>query len=210
MRNIRVSLVSLGLLAPLAAHAQAAGKLNKYGNPLTVTPAPTTAAITAHDLQVRLYQFSDDSMQGRQVGRVGNMKGTAYIASEVKRIGLQPAGDNGTYFQVLPYHLHSFTNHSRLTVNGNPLTWQQDWVAVAGARAPRPISTADVIFGGTTGDTTTQISAAQANGKFVVLLPAPPQAVPAGGRGGGGHGGFGGPRSGEDTSELQSRPYLVC
>src|ERR1035437_7594051 len=193
MRNIRVSLVSLGLLAPLAAHAQAAGKLNKYGNPLTVTPAPTTAAITAHDLQVRLYQFSDDSMQGRQVGRVGNMKGTAYIASEVKRLRVQAPGGKGPYFPGLPYHLHSFTNHSRLTVNGNPLTWQQAWVAVAGARAPRPISTADVIFGGTTGDTTTQISAAQANGKFVVLLPARPQAAPAGGRGGGGRGGFGGP-----------------
>ena len=192
MRNIRVSLLSLALLAPVCTRAQS-DKLNKYGNPARITPAPTTAAITAHDLQVRLYQFSDDSMQGRQVGRIGNMKGTAYIASEVKRLGLQPAGDNGTYFQVLPYHLHSFTNHSRLTVNGNPLTWQQDWVAVAGARAPRPISTADVIFGGTTGDTTTQISAAQANGKFVVLLPAPPQAAPAGGRGGGGRGGFGGP-----------------
>ena len=78
-------------------------KLNKYGNPPTVTPAPTTAAITVRDLQIRLYQFADDSMQGRQVGRIGNMKGTNYIAAEVKRLGLQPAGDNGTYFQVLPY-----------------------------------------------------------------------------------------------------------
>ena len=182
-------LATLALLAPLAASAQA---LNKYGNPAKVAPAPTTAAITVRDLQIRLYQFSDDSMQGRQVGRVGNMKGTNYIASEVKRLGLVPAGDNGTYFQVLPYHLHSFTNHSRLTVNGNPLDWQKDWVAVPGARAPRAVSAADVIFGGTAGDTLTQISAAQANGKFVVLLPAPPQAAPAGGRGGagGGRGGF--------------------
>ena len=45
-------------------------------------------------------------------------------------------------------------------------------MAVPGSRAPRPISAADVIFGGTAGDTTSQISAAQANGKFVVLLPA--------------------------------------
>ncbi|HEV8410632.1 MAG TPA: M28 family peptidase [Gemmatimonadaceae bacterium] len=181
----RSVLITAALLAPLAASAQA---LNKYGNPAKVAPAPTTAAITVRDLQIRLYQFSDDSMQGRQVGRVGNMKGTSYIASEVKRLGLVPAGDNGTYFQVLPYHLHSFTSHSRLTVNGNPLAWQQDWVAIAGARAPRAISSTDVIFGGTTGDTLSQISAAQANGKFVVLLPAPPQTAPNGGRGGGGRG----------------------
>jgi hypothetical protein len=174
----------LPLLAlPVAAYSQAQ-HLNRYGNPEKVTPAPTTPAITVRDLQIRLYQFSDDSMEGRQVGRVGNMKGTNYIASEVKRLGLKPAGDNGTFFQVLPYHLHSFTNHSRLTVNGNPLAWDQDWLAVAGARAPRPIANAEVIFGGTAGDTLAEISAAQANGKFVVLLPAPPRSAPAGGRGG--------------------------
>ena len=193
-RFARFSFIVLAGLIPCGAHAQPSHKLNQYGNPATVTPAPTTAAITERDLRIRLYQFSDDSMQGRQVGRVGNMKGTEYIASEVKRLGLVPAGDNSTFFQVLPYHLHSFTNHSRLTANGNPLTWLRDWVAVPGSRAPRPITGAEVIFGGVAGDTTNQITSAQAAGKFVVLLPAPPQSVPAGG-GGRGRGGFGAPPS---------------
>ena len=103
-----------------------------------------------------------------------------------------PAGDNGTYFQVLPYHLRKFTDHSRVTVDGNPLTWNTDVVAVPGQRAPGPVANVEVIFGGTAGDTTKQITAAQANGKFVVLLPAAPSAAPGGGRGqGGGRGGFG-------------------
>jgi len=127
--------------------------------PATWTGRSTTKDITANDLRTRLYQFADDSMQGRQVGRVGNMKGTDYIAAEVKRLGLVPAGDNGTYFQVLPYHVRKFTDHSRLTVDGNPLAWNADWVAVPGPRAPRPIANAEVIFGGTEGDTTSQISA---------------------------------------------------
>src|SRR5262245_50742870 len=175
---------------PGLEHAQAA-KLNQYGNPARVTPAATAASITPRDLQIRLYQFADDSMQGRQVGRIGNYKGTTMIAAEVKRLGLVPAGNNGTYFQVLPYHIKKYTDHSRLSVEGNPLRWEQDWVAVPGARAPRPIDTAQVIFGGTEGDTTKQITAAQAAGKFVVLLPAPP-APPGAGRGGRGGGGFGG------------------
>ena len=179
-------------LVPSALAAQ--GKLNKYGNPPKLAPSPTTAAITVHDLQTRLYQFADDSMLGRQVGRIGNWKGTAYIASEVKRLGLVPAGDNGTYFQVLPFHTKRFTNHSRLTVDGNPLAWEKDFVAVPGTRAPRPIAGAQVIFGGVDGDTTRQIPSAQAAGKFVVVLPGAPAA--AGGRGaGGGRGGFGPPPS---------------
>ncbi|MEO8621201.1 MAG: M28 family peptidase [bacterium] len=188
-RFIPLSLLLLS--APTVASAQGSGKMNIYGNPATVKPAKTTAAIDARDLQIRLYQFSDDSMQGRQVGRVGNMKGTDMIAAEVKRLGLVPAGDDGTYFQVLPYHTKKFTSHSRLTANGNPLAWQQDWVAVPGTRAPKPINNVDVIFGGVTGDTLNQITAAQAAGKFVVLLPAPPRPAQAGGFAGGGRGGFG-------------------
>src|SRR5262249_25617552 len=133
----------------------------------------------------------DDSMQGRQVGRIGNYKGTSMIAAEAKRLGLVPAGDNGTYFQVLPFHVKKFTDHSRLTVQGNPLRWNDEWVAVPGARAPRPIEEAAVIFGGVEGDTTKQISAAQAAGKFVVLMPSTAPAT-GGGRGRGGFGGFGG------------------
>lgn len=181
MKNVRVAIFAFPLLVALPGReVLAQGTLNRYGNPPTVTPAPTSPTITAKDLQIRLYQFADDSMQGRQIGRLGNKKGTDYIASELKRLGAIPAGDNGTYFQVLPYHFRQFTGHSRLQVDGNPLTWEQDWVAVPGVRAPRPIANAPVIFGGIAGDTTRQITAAQANGKFVVLLPAPSAPAPGG------------------------------
>ncbi len=172
-RLARLALVLPFLLAPVLVVAGAqAPSTNKYGNPARVAPAPTATAITDRDLKIRLYQFADDSMMGRQVGRLGNKKGTDYIATELQRLGLLPAGDDGTYFQVLPYHLRKFTSSSRLTVNGNPLAWNGEFVAVPGQRAPRAIADAPVVFGGTQGDTTTQISAADAVGKFVVLLPA--------------------------------------
>ncbi len=176
MRNARLIPLSLAFLAIALSNvvgAQGTGKLNRYGNPATVAPAPTAPAISVRDLQTRLYAFAHDSMQGRQVGRVGNLKGTSYIAAEVRRLGLVPGGDNGTYFHVLPFRTRQFSNHSRLTANGNPLAWEKDWVAVPGARAPRAINAVSVIFGGVAGDTTRQISAAQANGKFVVLMGAP-------------------------------------
>jgi hypothetical protein len=181
MLNVRIVVLSLAAItAVLPSESRAQGKLNRFGNPATMAPAPTSSAISVKDLQVRLYQFADDSMQGRQIGRLGNKKGTDYIAAEMKRLGAIPAGDNGTFFQVLPYHLRSFTNHSRLTVDGNPLAWEKDWVAVPGVRLPRAIGGVPVIFGGVAGDTTKQITAAQANGKFVVLLPAPPAPPQAG------------------------------
>ena len=89
-------------IVPVLLSAQGAAKTNQYGNPATLKPAPTRAAIDVRDLQIRLYQFAADSMLGRQVGRAGNKKGSDMIAAEDKRLGLLPAGDNGTYFQALP------------------------------------------------------------------------------------------------------------
>ncbi len=166
------SIVCSQLIPVAALEAQ---RVNRYGNPARVTPAPTKAAIDVRDLQIRLYQFADDSMQGRQVGRAGNKKGTDYIAAEMKRLGLVPGGVNGTYFQHMPFNVRKFTNHSAMAVDGNPLQWNADFVAVPGQRAPRFITDAEVVFGGIQGDTSTQISSAAAAGKFVVLLP------PAGG-----------------------------
>ena len=64
-----------------------------------VSGAPTAPAITATDLRTRLYIYADDSMMGRQVGTQGNLMATRYIESEVRRMGLEPAGDSGTFFQ---------------------------------------------------------------------------------------------------------------
>ena len=186
MRLSNVIPLALLAVAPSLAPAQPA-KVNAYGNPARVAPAPTKPAIDARDLQIRLYQFADDSMQGRQVGRFGNQKGTDYIAAEAKRLGLLPAGDNGTYFQLLPYHIRKFTNHSRLTLDGNPIAWNSEWLAVPGQRAPRPITNADVIYGGIAGDSATWIPKAQSVGKLVVMLPSP---RPAQDGGRGGQGGF--------------------
>ena len=68
-------------------------------------PAPsaaTTAAITPQDLRTRISIFADDSMQGRRTGTPGNAKGNAYIAAELRRLGLKPAGDSGSFLQRVP------------------------------------------------------------------------------------------------------------
>lgn len=59
----------------------------------------TTAAITAGEFRTRLEVYADDSMLGRGAGTIGNRKATEYIAGEFRKLGLEPAGDTGTYFQ---------------------------------------------------------------------------------------------------------------
>lgn len=181
-------LVMLGGWAATAA----AQSVNQYGNPLKHAPRPTTAAINETDLRTRLYIFADDSMQGRQAGRIGNQKGNAYIARELARLGVEPAGDHGSYYQALPFILRKYLPNSTMTAGGRALRWLDDFVAIPGNAPPRPISNAQVIYGGVDGDTAQQITAEAAAGKFVVLSAAP-AGQGRGGRGGGGGGRGGGP-----------------
>src|SRR6476659_5650100 len=85
--------------------------------PLKHTPKPTTQAITAEDAMTRLYIFADDSMQGRRAGEEGGLKGTAYIEREVRRLGLVPAGDSGTFFQAVPIYRRSFDMKSAISAD---------------------------------------------------------------------------------------------
>src|SRR5256885_14615527 len=85
----------LALFPPASAAAQA-------DLPRTHRPAPTAPAITPGDLMTRLYILADDSMQGREAGTPGNVKGTTYIAAEIKRAGLGPAGERRTYLPTVP------------------------------------------------------------------------------------------------------------
>ena len=73
----------------------------------------TSPAITATDLRTRLYIYADDSMMGRRIGTVGNRRATDYIEGEVRRMGLEPAGDSGGFFQTIhPDSTDRFSGHS--------------------------------------------------------------------------------------------------
>src|SRR5207302_7946591 len=95
----------LALFPPATAAAQ-------VELPRTHRPGPTAPAITPVDLMTRLYILADDWMQGRAAGTSGNVTGTAYIAAEIKRAGLAPAGADGTYFQVLPVQTRTVDTQS--------------------------------------------------------------------------------------------------
>jgi len=125
----------------------------------------------------RLYIFADDSMQGRDAGSAGNVRGTDYIAREVKRLGLVPMGDDGTYFQTLPFKTRSVDSASSLTAGGAAVAFGTEWAA----RGSASLSQTDlpVIYGGTLGDSAGMASDEQVSGKLAVYLM--PEG-PAGGR----------------------------
>ena len=160
----------LALLAPLAARAQ-------DPLPLKHAPRPTAPEITAADLMTRLYIYADDSMMGRRAGTPANLRSTAYIESEVRKMGLVPAGDSGGYFQWVPLVKQSLDTTSTLTVAGTTLKVFDDFLPQRfGAGTPRSLDGVSAVYGGPL-DKTDSFPVEQANGRLVVFgPPTSPQA----------------------------------
>ena len=135
--------------------------------PLKFSGPPTVPAITPLDLMTRLYKFADDSMMGRLAGTPWNDKGTDYIASEVTRLGLTPAGDDG-YFQH-PLVSKAFADSTWIGVGGKRYTLWKDFAPRYQGDTVAVLSSAPAVFGGTWGDTTSYLPNDQAAGKVVVI-----------------------------------------
>jgi hypothetical protein len=136
----------------------------------TGSGASTGAAITAQDLSRRLYIFADDSMMGRQFGTEGNLKGTQYIADELAKLGIQPGGVGGSYFQDVPAFRVSLSSGAQVFLDGAPLALGTDFITSfpASGRA-LPVDSLQVVYAGDLSDTTTLIAPDQVAGKAILL-----------------------------------------
>jgi Peptidase family M28 len=165
------SLLAFVLLLPAVASAQTA-------LPLTHAPRPTVPAITAADLMTRLYVYAADSMMGRRAGTPYNLKATAYIAGEARRMGLVPAGEGGTYFQDVPLVRETVDSTSTLAAGGTVLRVFTDFLPRRlGAGTPRSLDGVKAVYGGPL-DRADSFPAAEARGRLVIFsLPLAPARV---------------------------------
>ena len=140
----------------------------------SLTPSRTSPAITPEDTKSRIYLVADDSMLGREAGARGNFVMTSYIAREMERLGLQPGGENGTWFQAIPMVRRSADSTSTLTVKGETLKVRQDFIPIrptATVRLSRELAAAtyETVYGGRAGDSSVTLDAAEVKNRIIVL-----------------------------------------
>ena len=116
--------VALFLLAALAAPLPAQQPASP-GSP----GARVARALDANTLRAHLEFLADDALEGRAPGTRGGEAAAKYIAAQFRRMGLETAGDSGTYFQRVP--IISLTPQPTLAVTkpaAAPLAWKDDYV----------------------------------------------------------------------------------
>jgi hypothetical protein len=157
------------LLASPAA-AQQADPWAGFSNPRTLTPRRTAGPISLEDLRSRVYLFSADSMEGRILGSRGNVMGTSYIAAELQRMGLEPAGENGTYFQTLPLVSRHLDLNGTISVGDRTFRGWDDFVPRDQGPGARSLDGVTAVWGGDFAVPADRLTPEQSRGKIVVMV----------------------------------------
>ncbi|MDB5239936.1 MAG: peptidase, partial [Spirosoma sp.] len=132
LRLFRQSLPLLtGLLLffihPFTGYAQSKPGAGKSSNALS--------AIRESDIKRDLFALAGDHFRGREGGSLDELKASVWIAEQLRAMGLQPAGDDGTFFQFFHIQRTRITETSRMNIGSHQLTHGQDAFLLAPAIA---------------------------------------------------------------------------
>jgi hypothetical protein len=103
----------LGLLSgfrpALSAQQKAAAPAtHRSTQPKTASPQPKSAphSLQARQIRSELEFLASDALRGRGSGTPDELVAATYLASELRQIGITPAGDNGDYIQDVVSEVH--------------------------------------------------------------------------------------------------------
>ncbi|HSB52849.1 MAG TPA: hypothetical protein VLD58_00760, partial [Gemmatimonadales bacterium] len=95
-----------------------------------LTPATRLArAVNPTAYRAHLQFLADDALEGRAPGTRGGELAAKYIAAQFQRLGLEPAGDSGSFFHRVP--IIALTPSPTLSITGasrTPLQYRDDYV----------------------------------------------------------------------------------
>ncbi|MGD0632461.1 MAG: peptidase M28, partial [Terracidiphilus sp.] len=108
LKHFSVAL-AVGILAgPLAGAQQAAGQSVPEVPGLPQAARDAAAQIDGEKIRAHVRFLSLDLLEGRGPGTRGAELAAEYLATQFALASVEPAGDNGTYFQRVPlYAVHT-------------------------------------------------------------------------------------------------------
>ena len=147
-----VLLATIAVLSLSSAIAQPAPVPAIAGVPEAARQAATS--IDAEKIRAHVRFLADDLLEGRGPGTRGGDIAAKYIGTQFALYGLQPAGDNGTYFQKVPlYAVHTIEDQTKFSFapeSGTPieLTYGSDYVTKDQTGAASADIDAPIVFVG--------------------------------------------------------------
>jgi aminopeptidase YwaD len=144
-------------------------------------PALVAAGLSGPIRDVRY--LADDALQGREVGSPGARCAAQYVAARLEAMGLEPGGDDGTFFQVFPVRKGAALGaRNSLVISSEAYASGKDWIPLgfsANSNVQAPL--VDAGYGLSRPGADDQRPHADVSGKLMVVEWGDPDAVHGGG-----------------------------
>ena len=98
---------------------------------ISAAQPPAMDAIREEDLRRDIFALAGDAMRGREAGTMDEMRASMWLAERAREAGLEPAGDDGTFFQFWPIRRVRLSEGSQITIGGRRLALWRDVVVTA-------------------------------------------------------------------------------
>ncbi|MBV8865520.1 MAG: M28 family peptidase, partial [Acidobacteriaceae bacterium] len=114
--------------------------------------AGETFQLSEERMRADVKYLASDELEGRGVGTKGENLATDYLAAQLKAAGVEPAGDNGTYFQRVPLVGSKTSASATLKISGHgenvSLAFGKDFVGTALSQVAENNFDAEAVFVG--------------------------------------------------------------
>ena len=116
-----------------------------------LSPAEAAATITPQDVYARIEFLASDQMRGRDTPSPELEIAAAYLVNQYKLLGLEPGGEDGTFYQWWPFPLRRLSAaEARFEVAAaggtTRLALGRDFFSAGGT--PAPLSSAGMVYAG--------------------------------------------------------------
>jgi Peptidase family M28 len=117
------------------------GALETQAQKPAVKTPPAVSALKETDLKKDIFDMAGDHFRGREAGTLDEMKVSVWLADRAKAAGLQPAGDDGTFYQFFNLVRNRVSTNSTISIGDRKLkVWENVFVTqVAPAIVDAPI-----------------------------------------------------------------------
>jgi len=140
----------------------------------TQSPYPALDAIKEDDLVRDVTALAHDDFLGREAGTVDELRAAAWVAQRAREVGLQPLGEDDSYWQFFPLRTTRVSSASRVEIGGRQFEIGRD--IIVNSAVDSSVDEPLVWVGDTPAD---EIPEARVRGRAVAALLLPPSRPPS-------------------------------
>ncbi len=148
---------------------------------LSATERKAAARVKLETIREVTTKLSSPEFEGRGTGQAGADKAAAYLADRFAKLGLKPAGENGTYLQAIKFKSAQVLPETSVKVGDAALKHGEDYVILPPYTSEQVDATGGVVFAGY-GVVSPELkrddlAGLDLKGKVVIILSGQPEGV---------------------------------